>query len=98
MTKTQSELRREEALAHRVAFKEALARIAPHYKERDNLMILVISKLRPLTTADLNKVKDLIDTMTRGNARVAQEDTLWLRLMAELPPIKIIPESPPKGH
>jgi hypothetical protein len=32
--------------------------------ERDNLMILVISKLRPLSTADLNEVNELIDALT----------------------------------
>ena len=32
--------------------------------ERDNLMILVISKLRPLSIADLNEVNELIDALT----------------------------------
>jgi hypothetical protein len=31
------------------------------WKARDDLLLLIISKLRPLTTADLNQVNELID-------------------------------------
>lgn len=65
--------RRKEAEAIRVANggAPALVRPTPAVIEapkfdtaRDNLMILVISKLRPLSTADLNEVNELIDALT----------------------------------
>jgi hypothetical protein len=42
--------------------EEVSARAADN--ERDSLMILVISKLRPLPIADLNEVNELIDALT----------------------------------
>jgi hypothetical protein len=42
--------------------EEIAARTAD--KDRDNLMILVISKLRPLSITDLNEVNELIDALT----------------------------------
>jgi hypothetical protein len=37
---------------------------SPYDKARDDLLLLVISKLRPLSVADLNEVNELIDALT----------------------------------
>ena len=50
--------------APRAPVPAAPAPVATYDKERDDLMILVISKLRGLSVADLNEINDHIDALT----------------------------------
>jgi hypothetical protein len=65
-----------ETLAWIAASKEASARMAPYHKARDDLLLRVISKLRPLSTADLNELNALLNTIMLRPGWVSAEE-LW---------------------